>query len=82
MTDSKTLDRGGMSSTDSGVISSSGWASFKNKSTASFIIPLIELLENAIGQVSYQGKDMWDIGKRQMLCLVFGATLWQEAHTF
>lgn len=29
MTDSRTLDRGGMSSTDSGVITSSGWLIFK-----------------------------------------------------
>lgn len=74
MTDRRTLDRGGMSSSDSGVITSSGWVIFKNKSTAAFIIPLIELLENIIAQVPYQAKDMWDIGKRQML--------WQVARTF
>lgn len=82
MTDSRALDRGGISSTDSGLITSSGWVIFKNKSTAAFIIPLIELLKNVIGQVPYQARDMWDIGKRQMLCLVFDATLWQVAHTF
>lgn len=74
MTDSRTLDRGGMSSTDSGAIISSGWVIFKNKSTATFIIPLIEMHKNVIGQVPYQAKDVWDIGKRQML--------WLVAHTF
>lgn len=40
MTDSRTLDRGGMSSTDSGVINSSGWVIFKNESAAAFNRPL------------------------------------------
>lgn len=54
MTDSRMLGRGGMSSTDSGVITSSGWVIFKNESTAAaFIIPLIELLKNVIAQVPY-----------------------------
>lgn len=37
MTDSRRPDRGGKSSTDSGVTTSSGRVIFKNKSTASFI---------------------------------------------
>lgn len=37
MTDSRTLDRGGMSSTDSEMITSSGWVIFKNESAAAFI---------------------------------------------
>lgn len=34
ITERRILDRGGMSSTDPGVIISSGWVIFKNKSTA------------------------------------------------
>lgn len=40
MTGSRTLERGGMSSTDSGVITSSGWVIFKNESRAAFHHPL------------------------------------------
>lgn len=39
MTDRRTLDRGGMSSTDSALITSSGSVIFKNESTAAFIVP-------------------------------------------
>lgn len=53
MTDSRTLDRGGMSSSDSGLITSSGWVIFKNESAAAFITPLIELLKNVISHVPY-----------------------------
>lgn len=71
MTDSRVLDRGGMSSSDSEGITSSGWVIFKNETTPAFITPLIELLKNVIRQVPYHAQDMWDIGKRQTCCLVF-----------
>lgn len=60
------LDRGGMSSTDSGAITSSGWVIFKKReSTPVFITPLIEVLKNVISQDSHHAQDTGDNGKRQ-----------------